>query len=122
MRELTFLNPGLTINLEDKRPESAKKGTFYYARGIVEFVEQLGENKTLIHEDPVELHGKRSVEIDYDGKVMEDDVFADIVFQYNDSYKDQILCFANSIPNADGGTHLTGFRGALTRDCLCDFC
>jgi len=115
MRELTFLNPGLTINLEDKRPESAKKGTFYYARGIVEFVEQLGENKTLIHEDPVELHGKRSVEIDYDGKVMEDDVFADIVFQYNDSYKDQILCFANSIPNADGGTHLTGFRGALTR-------
>lgn len=115
MRELTFLNPGLTINLEDKRPESAKKGTFYYARGIVEFVEQLGENKTLIHADPVEIHGKRSVEIDYDGKVMEDDVFADVVFQYNDSYKDNILCFANSIPNADGGTHLTGFRGALTR-------
>lgn len=115
MRELTFLNPGLTINLEDKRPESAKKGTFFYARGIVEFVEQLGENKTLIHADPVELHGKRSIEIDYDGKVMEDDVFADVVFQYNDSYKDNILCFANSIPNADGGTHLTGFRGALTR-------
>ncbi len=115
MRELAFLNPGLTINLEDRRPESAKKGTFYYARGIVEFVEQLGENKTLIHADPVELHGKRSIEIDYDGKVMEDDVFADVVFQYNDSYKDQILCFANSIPNADGGTHLTGFRGALTR-------
>jgi len=115
MRELAFLNPGLTINLEDKRPESAKKGTFYYARGIVEFVEQLGENKTLIHSDPVELHGKRSIEIDYDGKVMEDDVFADVVFQYNDSYKDNILCFANSIPNADGGTHLTGFRGALTR-------
>jgi len=115
MRELAFLNPGLSINLEDKRPESAKKGTFFYARGIVEFVEQLGENKTLIHEDPVELHGKRSIEIDYDGKVMEDDVFADVVFQYNDSYKDNILCFANSIPNADGGTHLTGFRGALTR-------
>ena len=115
MRELSFLNPGLTINLEDKRPESAKKGTFYYARGIVEFVEQLGENKTLIHADPVELHGKRAIEIDYDGKVMEDDVFADVVFQYNDSYKDNILCFANSIPNADGGTHLTGFRGALTR-------
>ncbi|MGJ8657095.1 MAG: DNA topoisomerase (ATP-hydrolyzing) subunit B [Akkermansiaceae bacterium] len=115
MRELSFLNPGLTINLEDKRPESAKKGSFYYARGIVEFVEQLGENKTLIHTDPVELHGKRAIEIDYDGKVMEDDVFADVVFQYNDSYKDNILCFANSIPNADGGTHLTGFRGALTR-------
>ncbi|MFT5904541.1 MAG: DNA gyrase subunit B [Cryomorphaceae bacterium] len=115
MRELAFLNPGLTINLEDKRPESAKKGSFFYARGIVEFVEQLGENKTLIHADPVELHGVRSIEIDYDGKVMEDDVFADVVFQYNDSYKDNILCFANSIPNADGGAHLTGFRGALTR-------
>lgn len=115
MRELAFLNPGLTINLEDKRPESAMKGTFFYARGIVEFVEQLGENKTLIHADPVELHGVRSIEIDYDGKVMEDDVFADVVFQYNDSYKDNILCFANSIPNADGGAHLTGFRGALTR-------
>lgn len=115
MRELTFLNPGLRINLEDERPDSAKKDSFFYARGIVEFVEQLGENKTLVHEEPVEITGKRSVEIDYDGKVMEDDVFADVVFQYNDSYKDNILCFANSIPNADGGTHLTGFRGALTR-------
>ena len=75
----------------------------------------MGENKTLVHEDPVILKGKRKVEIDYDGKVMEDDVFVDVVFQYNDSYNDQILCFANSIPNADGGTHLTGFRGSLTR-------
>ena len=68
-----------------------------------------------MHDDPVLLKGKRKVEIDYDGKVMEDDVFVDVVFQYNDSYNDQILCFANSIPNADGGTHLTGFRGSLTR-------
>ena len=73
-----------------------------------------GENKTVIHE-PVILTGKRQVEIDYDGKKTSDDVFADVVFQYNDSYNDQILCFANSIPNADGGTHLTGFRTALTR-------
>jgi len=86
LRELAFLNPGLTIELEDERPESAEKATFFYAKGIEEFVTQLG-----------------------------DDVFADVVFQYNDSYQDQILCFANSIPNADGGTHLTGFRGALTR-------
>jgi len=78
-------------------------------------VEQLGENKTLVHEEPVVISGKRKVEIDYDGKVMEDDVYVDCVFQYNDSYNDQILCFANSIPNADGGTHLTGFRGSLTR-------
>ena len=115
LRELTFLNPGLTIVLEDERPESKKKETFFYAKGIEEFVTQLGENKTTVHESPVILTGKRKVEIDYDGKVMEDDVFADVVFQYNDSYQDNILCYANSIPNADGGAHLTGFRGALTR-------
>ena len=115
LRELTFLNPGLTIDLEDERPESAKKGTFYYAKGIEEFVVQLGENKTVIHDQPVILHGKRQIDLDYDGKQTTDDVFADVVFQYNDSYNDQILCFANSIPNGDGGTHLTGFRSALTR-------
>ena len=115
LRELAFLNPGLTIDLEDERPDSAEKTSFYYAKGIEEFVQQLGENKTLIHPDPVVLRGKREVEIDYDGKVAKDDVFVDCVFQYNDSYNEQILCFANSIPNADGGTHLTGFRGSLTR-------
>ena len=115
LRELAFLNPGLTIDLEDERPESAKKTSFYYAQGIVEFVTQLGENKPIIHEHPIALSGKRQIEIDYDGKVTQDDVYADVVFQYNDSYNDQILCFANSIPNPDGGTHLTGFRTALTR-------
>ena len=115
LRELAFLNPGLIIDLEDERPESAKKTTFYYAKGIEEFVVQLGENKTVIHETPVILNGTRQIDLDYDGKKTTDDVFADVVFQYNDSYNDQILCFANSIPNADGGTHLTGFRTALTR-------
>ena len=115
LRELAFLNPGLTIDLEDERPESAKKTTFFYAKGIEEFVAQLGENKTLIHDEPIILHGKRAIDLDYDGKKTTDDVFADVVFQYNDSYNDQILCFANSIPNGDGGTHLTGFRTALTR-------
>jgi DNA gyrase subunit B len=115
LRELAFLNPGLTIHLEDNHAESAQKETFFYAKGIEEFVSQLGENKNLVHPDPVIIKGKRKVEIDYDGKLMQDDVFVDCVFQYNDSYNDQILCFANSIPNADGGTHLTGFRGALTR-------
>ena len=115
LRELAFLNPGLVIDLEDERPESAKKTSFFYAKGIEEFVVQLGENKTVIHDEPVILHGKREIELDYDGKQTTDDVFADVVFQYNDSYNDQILCFANSIPNGDGGTHLTGFRTALTR-------
>ena len=115
LRELAFLNPGLIIELEDERPESAQKDRFYYAKGIEEFVSQLGENKTLVHPDPVIIKGKRKIEVDYDGKITKDDVFTDVVFQYNDSYQDNILCFANSIPNADGGTHLTGFRGALTR-------
>jgi DNA gyrase subunit B len=115
LRELAFLNPGLTIDLEDERPESKKKTTFFYAEGIIEFVRQLGENKNLVHDEPIVLAGKRKVEVDYDGKVTDDDVFVDIVLQYNDSYNDQILPFANSIPTTDGGTHLTGFRTALTR-------
>jgi len=115
LRELAFLNPGLTIDLTDERPESANSTSFFYARGIEEFVAQLGENKTLVHPDPVILKGRRKIVIDYDDAVTEDDIFADVVLQYNDSYNDQILCFANSIPNSDGGTHLTGFRTALTR-------
>ena len=115
IRELAFLNPGLTIELIDERPETESKQSFYYAKGIEEFVSQLGTNKNLVHDEPITIKGKRKVEIDYDGKVTEDDVFADIVFQYNDSYNDHILCYANSIPNTDGGTHLSGFRGALTR-------
>ena len=115
MRELAFLNPGLTIQLNDERPETESNQSFYYAKGIEEFVSQLGANKNLVHDEPIIIKGKRKVEIDYDGKVTEDDVFADIVFQYNDSYNDHILCYANSIPNTDGGTHLSGFRGALTR-------
>jgi DNA gyrase subunit B len=115
LRELAFLNPGLTIELEDERPESAAKTSYFYKDGIVEFVTQLCENKNVVHEDPVVIDGKREIDLDYDGKQTKEDVFADVVFQYNDSYKDHILCFANSIPNADGGTHLTGFRTALTR-------
>ncbi len=106
MRELSFLNPGLTIELIDERPETESTQTFYYAKGIEEYVGQLGENKNLVHSEPIVVKGKRQVEIDYDGKVTEDDVYADIVFQYNDSYNDHILFFANSIPNPDGVTHL----------------
>ncbi len=103
LRELTFLNPGLVITLADERGEVQKSETFYYKHGIEEFVRQLGENKTVIHPKPVILSRQR------------DEVFVDVVMQYNDSYNDQILCFANSIPNPDGGTHLTGFRSALTK-------
>src|SRR4051795_6666984 len=103
LRELAFLNPGLEITLIDERSETGKKETFLYKKGIEEFVRELGENKQVIHPKPVVLSRQR------------DEVFVDVVLQYNDSYNDQILCFANSIPNPDGGTHLTGFRSALTK-------
>jgi DNA gyrase subunit B len=111
LRELAFLNPGLEITLSDERGDSPKKETFLYKYGIEEFVKQLGENKQVLHPKPVILRGQRKVRID--GK--EEDVYVDVVLQYNDSYNDQILPFANSIPNPDGGTHLTGFRTALTK-------
>jgi len=101
LRELAFLNPGIEINLSDERTE--KKEQFYYKEGIDEFVKQLGRNKQVLHPKPIALSRQK------------DEVFVDCVMQYNDSYNDQILCFANSIPNPDGGTHLTGFRSALTR-------
>ena len=116
LRELAFLNPGLEITLSDEREETVKKETFLYKLGIEEFVRQLGENKTLLHPRPIVLGGKRKVQFrDKEQKEVEDDMYCDVVLQYNDSYNDQILCFTNAIPNADGGTHLTGFRSALTR-------
>ena len=109
LRELAFLNPGVEIELKDERTE--KSEAFYYKNGIEEFVRQLGKNKQPIHPKPIVLNGKRIMKLD--GK--EDEVFVDCVMQYTESYTDQILCFANSIPNPDGGTHMTGFRSALTR-------
>src|SRR5437588_5828170 len=103
LRELAFLNPGLEINLTDERGDAPKKETFLYKHGIEEFVKQLGENKQVLHPKPIVIERQR------------DEVFVDVVLQYNDTYNDQILPFANSIPNSDGGTHLTGFRTALTR-------
>jgi DNA gyrase subunit B len=103
LRELAFLNPGLEIALSDERIDPPKKETFFYKHGIEEFVRQLGENKQVIHPKPINISRQR------------DETFVDCVLQYNDSYNDQILCFANSIPNPDGGTHLTGFRTALTK-------
>ena len=102
LRELAFLNPGVEIVLIDDREEN-KQETFFYRDGIEQFVRQLGKNKQVVHSKPVVIANKT------------DDVFVDAVIQYNDSYNDQILCYANSIPNGDGGAHLTGFRTALTR-------
>ncbi|MEO0447325.1 MAG: ATP-binding protein, partial [Verrucomicrobiota bacterium] len=84
LRELAFLNPGVTIVLTDERPESLQSETFYYADGIREFVLQLGENKTLIHEKPIVLAGKRGVELELEGKKSTEDVMVDCVIHYND--------------------------------------
>jgi DNA gyrase subunit B len=110
LRELAFLNPGIEIVLTDERAENRSE-RFIYRDGVEEFVRQLGKSKQVIHPKPIVLAGKREVEVE--GR--SEDVFVDCVLQYNDSYNDQILCFANSISNPDGGTHLTGFRSALTR-------
>ena len=102
MRELAFLNPGVEITLVDDR-EDKKSETYFYRDGIEQFVRQLGTNKNVVHAKPIVIANKT------------EEVFVDIVIQYNDTYNDQILCYANSIPNEDGGAHLTGFRTALTR-------
>ncbi len=101
LRELAFLNPGVEIVLTDERDE--KTETFLYKDGIEQFVKQLGRTKQVLHPKPIIISRQK------------DEVFVDCVMQYTDSYNDQILCFANSIANPDGGTHLTGFRSALTR-------
>src|SRR5664280_256823 len=101
LRELAFLNPGVEIVLTDERDE--KTETFLYKDGIEQFVKQLGRTTQVLHPKPIVIHRQK------------DEVFVDCVMQYTDSYNDQLLCFANSISNPDGGTHLTGFRSALTR-------
>ncbi len=115
LRELSFLNPGIRIVLRDERGDAEKEKEFYYADGIIEFVRQMGENKELIHPEPISLRGKRPVQIDDAGQTREDDCFADVVLHYTGEYHENILCYANSIPNGDGGAHLSGFRAALTR-------
>ncbi|MEC8988223.1 MAG: toprim domain-containing protein, partial [Verrucomicrobiota bacterium] len=83
--------------------EEGKSESCFYKEGIVQVVKPIGENKHVIHAKPISFHSTK------------DEVIVDCVIQYNSSYNDQILCFANSIANSDGGTHLTGFRTALTR-------
>jgi DNA gyrase subunit B len=116
LRELAFLNPGLEITLTDERGETVRAEHWIYKMGIEEFVRQLGENKQLLHPKPIVIGGKREVTFkNKDQTEIKDDMYVDVVLQYNDSYNDQILCFTNAIPNPDGGTHSTGFRTALTR-------
>jgi DNA gyrase subunit B len=108
LRELAFLNKGLTITLTDERTTDAKTGEakraeFKYAGGIGEFIKHLNRGKQTLHDKPIVIEGLR------DGVDME------IALQYNDGYSETVFCFANNINTVDGGTHLSGFRTALTR-------
>jgi DNA gyrase subunit B len=111
LRELAFLNSGLEITFSDERGPEAKQETFYYKNGIEEFVKQLNKSKEPLHPKPISFRKESQVKTD-DKNV---EVHVEVVLQYNDSYNDQVLCYTNTIHNPDGGTHLSGFRSALTR-------
>ena len=111
LRELAFLNSGLEITFTDERSAEGAPEVFYYKDGINEFVKQLNKNKDVLHPKPISFHKEMKVEV----ADKELEVHVDVVVQYNDSYNDQILCYTNTINNPDGGTHLIGFRTAVTR-------
>jgi DNA gyrase subunit B len=111
LRELAFLNSGLRINFVDERPATPKPETFFYKDGVTEFVKQINTGKTALHQPPVRI--AKELKTTLDDKPVE--IHAEIVLQYNDSYNDLVLCYTNTIHNPDGGTHLSGFRSALTR-------
>ncbi len=102
LRELAFLNKGLSITLKDERKEPAKEQVFLYKGGIVSFVEHLNEAKTPLHK-PIYV------------KVERPEMVLEVALQYNDSYAENLFSFANNINTKEGGTHLIGFKAALTR-------
>ena len=109
MREEAFLNAGLRINIEDARrkseekPEQERRDSMCYAGGIREFVTWLNKSKTALHEKVIYMNGSRG------------DSYAEIALQYDDSYQENILSFANNVHTPEGGMHETGFKSALTR-------
>ena len=100
LRELAFLNKGLKIVIEDER--DGRSHTFLYKGGIIEFIKHLNQNKTVIHPKVLFFEGKK------------DNIEVEVALQYNDGYQESVFSFANNINTREGGTHLTGFRAALT--------
>ncbi|MBU1278119.1 DNA gyrase subunit B [Celeribacter baekdonensis] len=103
LRELAFLNSGVRIILEDHRPADPLKTELFYEGGVKEFVKYLDRHKTGMMPEPIFVAGER------------DDIGVEVAMWWNDSYHENVLPFTNNIPQRDGGTHLAGFRGALTR-------
>ncbi|MEY4201936.1 MAG: topoisomerase (ATP-hydrolyzing) subunit [Verrucomicrobiota bacterium] len=113
LRELAFLNSGLEISFLDERKQSGstEREVYYYKDGVEEFVKQLNKSKAALH--PKVISVRKEQKLTTSEKEIE--VHVEVVLQYNDSYNDQVLCYTNTIHNPDGGTHLSGFRSALTR-------
>ncbi|GAB5448958.1 DNA topoisomerase (ATP-hydrolyzing) subunit B [Gymnodinialimonas sp.] len=103
LRELAFLNSGVRIILRDERPAEALESELYYEGGVREFVRYLDRSKTSAMEEPIFITGEK------------DEIGVEVAMWWNDSYHENVLPFTNNIPQRDGGTHLAGFRGALTR-------
>ncbi len=108
LRELAFLNKGLTITLTDEREEPAKKSEFHFSGGIAEFIKHLNRGKAVLHDKPIHFEGTR--DLPNGGQLA-----MEVALQYNDTYSESVFSFANNINTVDGGTHLSGFRSALTR-------
>ncbi len=103
LREKAFLNKGIRIFITDERGDEEKKHEFYYKGGIAEFVTHLNRNKNPVHDEPIYF------------EMLSDELSIEVAMQYNDSYDEKVFSFANNINTIDGGTHLSGFRGAITR-------
>ena len=103
LRELAFLNSGVRIILKDERPAEPLEANLYYDGGVKEFVKYLDRSKTPVMEEPIYVVGEK------------DDIGVEVAMWWNDSYNEMVLPFTNNIPQRDGGTHMAGFRGALTR-------
>ncbi len=103
LRELAFLNSGVRIILEDHRPAEALRSELFYEGGVREFVRHLDRSKTPVMPEPIYINGER------------DGIGVEVAMWWNDSYHETVLPFTNNIPQRDGGTHMAGFRGALTR-------
>jgi DNA gyrase subunit B len=111
LRELAFLNPGITITLTDEREETPRVEKLCYPEGVKQFVNELGEGKEKVHPEPIAIAGRREVMLDDKKKF----ILVDCVIQYNKGLSEQTLCFANAIPNTDYGTHYSGLKTALTK-------
>ncbi|MBL8230828.1 MAG: DNA topoisomerase (ATP-hydrolyzing) subunit B [Bryobacterales bacterium] len=107
LRELAFLNKGLLISLTDEREDPVRKHDFHYEGGISEFIKHLNKGKNVLHEKPIHFEGEKELPVGILGM--------EVALQYNDSYSENVFSFANNINTVDGGSHLSGFRSALTR-------